>query len=75
VLPSLRAWTTSISSRKSGATSTTIFASCWRTEYLIALGFALPEAAFLAFSRVDIHELERLIARGCPPETAVRIAA
>jgi len=47
----------------------------WRTEYLIALGFALREAAFLAVSRVDIHELERLIARGCPPETAVRIAA
>jgi len=47
----------------------------WRTEYLIALGFALREAAFLAVSRVDIHELERLIGRGCPPETAVRIAA
>lgn len=47
----------------------------WRTEYLIALGFALREAAFLAISQVDIHELEQLIARGCPPETAARIAA
>lgn len=47
----------------------------WRTERLIALGYELREAAFLAISRVDIHELERLIANGCPPATAVRIAA
>ena len=47
----------------------------WRTERLIALGYELREAAFLAISRVDIHELERLIGKGCPLETAVRIAA
>jgi hypothetical protein len=47
----------------------------WRTERLIALGYELREAAFLAISRVDIHELERLIETGCPPATAVRIAA
>ena len=47
----------------------------WRTERLIALGYELREAAFLAISRVDIHELERLIGKGCPPATAVRIAA
>ena len=47
----------------------------WRTERLIALGYELREAAFLAISGVDIHELERLIVKGCPPETAVRIAA
>ena len=47
----------------------------WRTERLVALGYELREAAFLAFSRVDIHELERLIEKGCPPATAVRIAA
>ena len=47
----------------------------WRTERLIALGYELREAAFLAISRVDIHELERLIEKGCPPATAVRIAA
>ena len=33
------------------------------------------EAARLALSRVDIHELEHLIGNGCPLETAVRIAA
>jgi hypothetical protein len=47
----------------------------WRTERLLALGYERREAAFLALSRVDLHELERLIARGCPPATAARIAA
>jgi hypothetical protein len=48
---------------------------CWRTERLIALGYELREAACLAISDVDVHELERLIGKGCPTETAVRIAA
>jgi hypothetical protein len=47
----------------------------WRTERLLALGYSLREAAFLAIAQIDIHELERLIANGCPPATAVRIAA
>jgi hypothetical protein len=47
----------------------------WRTERLLAIGYELQEAAFLALSQVDVHELERLIAHGCPPATAVRIAA
>lgn len=46
----------------------------WRTERLVALGFGLRQAAYLALSDVEVHQLERLIARGCPPETAVRIA-
>jgi len=46
----------------------------WRTERLLALGYGLREAAFLAFSQIDVHELERLIVSGCPPATAVRIA-
>jgi hypothetical protein len=47
----------------------------WRTERLLALGYELREAAFLAISQIDLHELEQLIGRGCPPATAVRIAA
>lgn len=47
----------------------------WRAERLIALGFSYGEARRLAMSHVDIHELERLIEKGCPPGTAVRIAA
>jgi hypothetical protein len=48
---------------------------CWRTERLVALGYELRQAAFLALSPIDVHYLERLIGRGCPPTTAVRIAA
>jgi hypothetical protein len=47
----------------------------WRTERLVALGYDLPEAVSLAISEVDVHEIERLIGNGCPPATAVRIAA
>jgi hypothetical protein len=46
----------------------------WRTDRLIALGYELREAAFLAIAGVDIHELERLVVKGCPPATAIRIA-
>ncbi|HXV57187.1 MAG TPA: hypothetical protein VD704_04900 [Gaiellaceae bacterium] len=49
--------------------------AAWRAERLLALGYPLRRALSLATSGVDIHELERLIGRGCPPETAVRIAA
>jgi len=47
----------------------------WRTRRLVGLGYEPEETARLAFSSVDIHELERLIGNGCPPGTAVRIAA
>jgi hypothetical protein len=47
----------------------------WRTDRLLALGYPLREAASLALSDVDVHELEHLIAKGCTTETAARIAA
>jgi hypothetical protein len=47
----------------------------WRTERLIDLGYSRRKAARLAATSVDTHELERLIRMGCPPDTAVRIAA
>jgi hypothetical protein len=47
----------------------------WRTERLLKLGYGARESARLALSRIDIHELEHLIATGCPLETAVSIAA
>jgi len=46
-----------------------------RTERLMALRYDSGRATVLACSAIDIHELERLIARGCPPLTAARIAA
>jgi hypothetical protein len=47
----------------------------WRTRRLLGIGYGPEEATRLAFSPVDIHELEHLIGNGCPLETAVRIAA
>ena len=47
----------------------------WRASRLRALGYGVRDAALLAWSPVDVHDLERLIAKGCPPATAVRIAA
>jgi hypothetical protein len=47
----------------------------WRTDRLLALGYEFRRAASLAISGADIRELERLIGKGCPRETAARIAA
>jgi hypothetical protein len=47
----------------------------WRTQRLRRIGYEPAAAARLAFSPVDIHELEQLIGNGCPLSTAVRIAA
>ena len=47
----------------------------WRTERLLHIGYELREAERLALSRIDIHELEQLVRKGCPLETAVRIVA
>ena len=46
----------------------------WRTDRLLALGYPPCDVAYLALSDVDLHEIERLIGKGCPVETAVRIA-
>lgn len=47
----------------------------WRTERLLELGYPVDEAIRLADTPVDVHQLEQLIARGCPPATAARILA
>jgi hypothetical protein len=47
----------------------------WRRDRLLALGYPLREAASLALSDVDLHDLEHPIAKRCPTETAARIAA
>lgn len=45
----------------------------WRRERLLRLRVSPLLAELGAVGRVDLHELERLIARGCPPDTAVEI--
>lgn len=46
----------------------------WRRAYALSLGFDVLSAATIAEERaIDLHELERLTARGCPPRTALAI--
>ena len=46
----------------------------WRIEQLLAAGFDSDAAFVLALDRnVDLHEATKLVARGCPAATAVRI--
>lgn len=47
----------------------------WRFEQLVRAGFEDEDAIELAFHLdVDLHLLTRLIRRGCPSGTVVRIA-
>jgi hypothetical protein len=45
----------------------------WRLDQFIDLGFDLVSGALLADSPVDLEVARRLVARGCPVETATRI--
>jgi hypothetical protein len=46
----------------------------WRFEALIEAGYDAGNALILASHvEVDLHHASRLLARGCPPETAMRI--
>jgi hypothetical protein len=45
----------------------------WRRNQFLALGFTPREAELMAKSSVDLGEVRKLLAAGCPPETARRI--
>ena len=46
----------------------------WRVQELERAGYGTSDAAELAGrSYVDLHRAVRLLERGCPPETALRI--
>ena len=46
----------------------------WRVEALRRAGFDAEVSFDLAFNKeVDLHAAVRLVERGCPPATAVRI--
>jgi hypothetical protein len=46
----------------------------WRLDQFIDLGFDLVRASLMADdSRVDLAQARKLVALGCPPETASRI--
>jgi hypothetical protein len=46
---------------------------CWREQRLLDMGFDPKLACEVALTTLDLHELERLLGRGCPPPTAVAI--
>ncbi len=46
----------------------------WRFEALVNAGYDAGNALILASHvEVDLHQAAGLLARGCPPETAMRI--
>lgn len=45
----------------------------WRLEQFRKLGFGLVPAAMMAETKVDLWQARRLVAAGCPHETATRI--
>lgn len=45
----------------------------WRFEQFFGLGFTESESATLAEAHVDLSVVRRMMAAGCPPETASRI--
>ena len=47
----------------------------WRERRLVKLGYPVSSASVLACSRIDLHEIENLLERGCPLDLAIRIAA
>jgi hypothetical protein len=46
----------------------------WRRDEAERLGYTLDQAIDLALGPIDLHELERLLKRGCPPQLAIEIA-
>jgi hypothetical protein len=45
----------------------------WREQRLVMLGFDPERASEVARTTLDLHELEHLLGRGCPRQTAVAI--
>ncbi len=45
----------------------------WRLQRSFEMGFGSQLADRIASTQIDLHELERLIASGCPQRTAYRI--
>jgi hypothetical protein len=42
----------------------------WRTRRMVSLGADAALAAAIAKSRVDVHDIERLLKAGCPLDVA-----
>lgn len=58
--------------RRSGLPETTRVRR-WRRSQFLALGFSVSDAAALTKAPVDLGEVRRLVAAGCPHEVVRRI--
>ena len=45
----------------------------WRLDQFCSLGFGFSTSVVMADAHVDLGEARRLMAAGCPPDTASRI--
>jgi hypothetical protein len=54
-------------------TAEEVLVRTWRRRQFLALGFSLRQAQRLTKAPVDLGDMRRLIAAGCPHETAQRI--
>jgi hypothetical protein len=45
----------------------------WRLSYALSLGFSPEKAKELTAAAIDLHEVEALTFKGCPPELALAI--
>jgi hypothetical protein len=45
----------------------------WRMDFALALGFEPMKAFGVAMSSIELHAVEALTKRGCPPLTALAI--
>jgi hypothetical protein len=62
-----------IQEQRSDRTAEEILVRTWRRRQFLALGFSLRQAQRLTRAPVDLGDTRRLIALGCPHETAQRI--
>ena len=60
-------------SEAAGTAPELVLVRTWRREQFHYLGFSLTEAYELADAPVDLDIARRIIAAGCPPQTAIKI--
>ena len=60
-------------SETAGTAPELVLVRTWRREQFHELGFTITEAYELADAPVDLDIARRIIAAGCPTQTAIRI--
>ena len=71
--PGMSQGTKNPSTDAAGASPELALVRTWRREQFHELGFTLTEAYELADAPVDLDTARRIVAAGCPKQTAIRI--